>query len=133
MGKKDKIIPFRLIICQIQKTNLIQTKQKVKRESYKDLSFGQGYVIEEEYSRSLSCKNQECKLYGELTDFYKTGIGMREAPIQMQHRDRHYAMICECPKCFSRFWFHLPDGMAKNSKELFDLGAFKKIKPNKAK
>lgn len=84
----------------------------------------------ENYSASLSCINSECEEYGrKIHSWYDVGIGVKTAPFQKE--DRHYAMVCECDKCFEQFWFHLPDNLVENEKEFFKDGLYKKAKQRK--
>jgi hypothetical protein len=56
-------------------------------------------------------------------------IGVKLAPPAMQKEDKKYAMMCECPKCFSVFWFHIFDDNAKTTKELYKRGWYTKAQP----
>ena len=40
-------------------------------------------------------------------------VGVKELPSELQREGRSYAVICECPECFSQYWSHLPDESAK--------------------
>lgn len=102
------------------------------------LTWGEGYATAENYSPGFCCKNPECKEYEKnITErknyVFDFSVGVQEAPAGLQKDEKHFALICECDSCFSRFWFHLRDEEIDNFKAFYEGGLMKKIKPKKIK
>ncbi|MFA6423705.1 MAG: hypothetical protein WCV83_00125 [Candidatus Magasanikbacteria bacterium] len=95
-------------------------------------SWGEGFPLEEEWSKDLACRNDQCEMYNKslLRRFNKEAIGVKKAPISMQRQNKHYALCCECPKCFSKFWFHIDDQEAQTLKEVVDSGLWNHMVEN---
>lgn len=79
--------------------------------SKEDKVWGEGYPTIENYSAAFACKNQDCSQYGkniliEKSDWHKQVVGVQRLPLGMQKENKSYAVICECPGCFDKFWFH---------------------------
>jgi hypothetical protein len=60
-------------------------------------------------SYDLSCPNPECERSGHNMD-YKTeqyhasiAVGVRSRGNEL----RPFTLICECPGCFTKYWFHI--------------------------
>lgn len=102
-----------------------------ERELVENLTWGEGYPTIENHSVDFACKNSECALHGKPQNFEKVAIGVKEAPAGMQQNDKHYAMVCECPECFEKYWFHAGDDMALIFKRGYGDGMFSKAKPKK--
>ena len=87
---------------------------KTERESSGNLTWGKGNPTADNYSRDMCCINSDCKRNGILMNVATTEVvGVKELPSELQREGRSYAVICECPECFSQYWSHLPDESAK--------------------
>lgn len=66
------------------------------------------------HSVSLSCPNDKCERYNNLDyvkeDYHASiAIGVR----RYGKDQRPYSLSCECPICFTKFWFHIENGEAE--------------------
>lgn len=88
-----------------------------------DLCWGENYSNSER-SENWGCT--ECNLdYSDIFDSSSLerikGIGKAPYPGGFLRKDRVYAVMCECPNCFSHYWFHISNDLAediKNRKEI---------------
>jgi|WetSurMetagenome_2_1015567.scaffolds.fasta_scaffold863239_2 hypothetical protein len=75
------------------------------------LKWGEDH-LGKEHSDVYSCINDKCSQYrvGYFDDVrYKRDIviGVGFDPIHSEDLD--YIAICQCPKCYTKYWFHIED------------------------
>jgi hypothetical protein len=77
-----------------------------------------------EHSETYACVNDECPNY--YRGYFDNAKPKREIVIGVGfdkgHSETGYTAICECPKCFTKYWFHIWD------KEAIRLAEFHKSK-----
>lgn len=85
------------------------------------LTWGEVEPLVEEYSSGYTCLNPDCGLREEIVwldvekNFQKI-VSVKEASIPKGIRP--YAVVFECPECFSHFWYHINKGQAEIIKEM---------------
>lgn len=87
------------------------------------LTWGEGHPTIENHTKDYCCLNIECQLYDRPSSIIsqeellnEMTVGIKEAPYSIS-RSLHLARICECPKCFQQFWFHIDELTAESLKE----------------
>lgn len=64
-----------------------------------------------EHSEQYTCINDKCKMYykgyfDKEPPARSIAIGVRKAKGKLE---THYILTCECPKCYSKYWFHITE------------------------
>jgi len=88
--------------------------------------WGEKNMRMEDYSIGWACK--DCYGANVTDDLEKLVIGVGVPSFTRNDAQDEYAAICECPECFSHFWFHISEITAKNLKLSYDAGLLK-VKP----
>lgn len=83
---------------------------------HRDLEWGEN-KDGKEYAIGLRCPNGECEESNSRDMKYfsseyvaSMAVGVRFQGIKER---RPYVLSCECPKCFTKFWFHITEDYAK--------------------
>lgn len=119
-------------MSETPKYNPDDGEENKERESLADFTWGEGVPTVENHSGLIACITDGCKSNNEpISNLFRVGIGIKDAPLSIQRPGKRYAMICQCPDCSRNFWFHIGDVEAKLYKECYNNGMFVKANPKK--
>lgn len=81
-----------------------------------ELLWGRGHPTRENYSAGIECLTTGCGYQiSNAEEPHDSIIGVKSAP--WHSHNGKYAIIHECPKCFSTFWYHEDETGVKLIKE----------------
>jgi len=101
--------------------------EKIRERELNDFSWGEGYMTMENYSGSWDCPNDGYD-FATPSNLRETIVGVNKVSVQKE--GKNYGAVCECPKCFERFWFHIMDEYAEIIKWQYENDDLK-VKPKK--
>lgn len=84
-----------------------------------NLEWGESH-FGKEHSDTFACTNQECNRHGSkyTSKEYYSSIVMG-VKLFGCHKSRPYNLVCECPECSTKFWFHITEDEARDLAKKF--------------